>query len=168
VLRQRAGLTQRELALHLGVSVRTLAHWEAGSRPVPMSAVRLMARILRCTVHTVLAATERRLPVLPHPGTWQSADLPRILVALRYSAGTSAAALGGRVGVSGSTVRSWETGRSLPSASACQRLELVYGLPRDSLTRLRGGLGRNPVVGAPLARYSTLGGTDLGRGAASA
>ena len=55
-LRRAAGLTQRELALHLGVSVRTVAHWEAGTRPVSPAAARPLARLLRRPLPRVLAA----------------------------------------------------------------------------------------------------------------
>jgi transcriptional regulator with XRE-family HTH domain len=136
-LRRAAGLTQRELALHLGVTVRTLAHWEAGTRPVPLGAARPLARILRRPLPRILRATGLRPPRVSSPTSWRPGDLPQVVAALRRSWGWSAAALGRRIGASGWTVRSWEAGTTLPTPSTCQRLELVYGLPRDSLTRLR-------------------------------
>lgn len=136
-LRRAAGLTQRELALHLGITVRTVAHWEAGTRPVPRAAVRPLSGLLRRPLPRILAAAGLQPVRVPRPHTWRPADLPRVLAVLRRSAGWSAAALGRRLHVSGWTVRSWEAGTTLPSVSACQRLELVHGLPRDSLTWLR-------------------------------
>jgi transcriptional regulator with XRE-family HTH domain len=138
-LRRAVGLTQRELALHLGVTVRTVAHWEAGTRPVSLATARPLARLLRQSLSRVLSAAGLQPARMPSPHTWRPADLPQVLAALRRSAGWSAAALGRRIGVSVWTVRSWEAGSPLPSPSACQRLELVHGLPRDSLTRLRRG-----------------------------
>jgi DNA-binding transcriptional regulator YiaG len=138
-LRRAAGLTQRELALHLGVSSRTVAHWEAGTRPVPLAAARRLARLVRRPMARVLAAAGLQPPPVPSPHTWRPADLPLLLAVLRRRSGCSAAELGRRVGVSGWTVRSWEAGSTLPSFPVSQRLELVYGLPRDSLTRLRRG-----------------------------
>lgn len=41
-LRLREGLTQQALARHLGVSVRTVKHWESGSRNVSPVAERLI------------------------------------------------------------------------------------------------------------------------------
>jgi transcriptional regulator with XRE-family HTH domain len=135
-LRRSAGLTQRELAHHLGVSVRSLAHWEAGTRPVPLSMVRPMARHLRRPLSTVLSAARLELPAIPHPATWTPAGLPEVLTALRCSSGWSAAALGRRLGTSSRVVRRWESGTVTPSARDCLRLELVHGLPHGMLSRL--------------------------------
>jgi transcriptional regulator with XRE-family HTH domain len=136
-LRRAAGLTQRELALHLAVTIRTVAHWEAGTRPLSLAAARPLARLLRRPLPRILAAAGLQVEQVPSPHTWRLADLPQVVTVLRRSSGWSAAALGRQVGSSGWTVRSWESGTTLPSLSACQRLELVHGLPRDSLTRLR-------------------------------
>ena len=136
-MRRAVGLTQREMALHLGVSPRTVAHWEAGSRPVSLAAARPMARLLRRPLPRILAAAGLQLAPVPSPHTWRPADLRQLVTVLRRSSGWSAAAMGRRIGVSAWTVRSWEAGIALPSLSACQRLELVHGLPRNSLARLR-------------------------------
>lgn len=135
-LRRSAGLTQREVALHLAVSVRTVAHWEAGTRPVPLAAARPLAFLLRRPLSVIAAATRLRLIPVASPHAWRPGDLPRIISQLRQSSGWSAAALGRRIGVSSWTIRSWEAGTTLLSPSACQRLELVHGLPRNALTKL--------------------------------
>jgi transcriptional regulator with XRE-family HTH domain len=135
-LRRAAGLTQRELALHLRVSVRTVAHWEAGTRPLPLAAARPLALVLRRPLPLVAAAARLRVLPVPSPHTWRPADLADVVAQLRRSSGWSAAALGRRIGVSAWMVRSWESGSTLPSLSACQRLELVHGLPRNALTKL--------------------------------
>jgi transcriptional regulator with XRE-family HTH domain len=135
-LRRAAGVSQRELAHYVGASVRTVAHWEAGTRPVPLAAVRPMARCLRRPLRVVLTAAGLELPRVPHPATWTAADLPGVLAGLRRSSGWSAADVGRRVGVAGGTVRSWETGAARPSASAAHRLERIYELPQGRLGRL--------------------------------
>jgi transcriptional regulator with XRE-family HTH domain len=156
-LRGAAGLTQRELALHLGIAVRTMAHWEAGTRPLPLGKARPLARLLRQPLPRVLKAAGLPQARVPNPHTWRPADLPQLIGVLRRSSGLSAAALGRRIGVSGWTVRSWEAGATLPP-SACQRLELVHGLPRDSLKRLCRDL---PVAGANgRSRPRTMRSTD--------
>jgi transcriptional regulator with XRE-family HTH domain len=141
VLRRASGVSQEELAHHVGTSVRTIKHWEAGTRPVPLAAVRPMAHCLRRPLRTVLAAAGLELPPVPHPHTWAAAGLPTVLTALRRSSGCSAAAVGRRIGVSGSTVRGWERGSSRPSASAARRLEMMHGLPPGGLVRLLAGAG---------------------------
>jgi transcriptional regulator with XRE-family HTH domain len=135
-LRRAARLTQRELAHHLGVTTRTIGHWEAGTRPVPFRVVRPLSRCLRRPVSVVLAAAGLELQPMPRPHTWQVTDLPAVLAGLRRSSGWSAAALGRRLGVTGQTVRAWEAGTSTPGLAACGRLELIHGLPGGALGRL--------------------------------
>jgi transcriptional regulator with XRE-family HTH domain len=146
-LRRRAGVSRRELAHHLCVSIRTVAHWEAGTREVPLAVVRPMARCLGCSPALVRTAAGVRLPPVPHPSTWTPDGLPEVLVALRGASGWSAAAVGRRLGVAGSVVRGWETGSTRPPASSVHRLEMIYGLPHGRLARLvpegaAGGPGR--------------------------
>lgn len=45
--RERLGLTQRELAAHLGVVVATVSMWESGAAPIPAHRARLIALDLR-------------------------------------------------------------------------------------------------------------------------
>jgi transcriptional regulator with XRE-family HTH domain len=135
-LRQAAGLTQRELVSYLRVAARTVIHWEAGTRPVPLSAVRPLARYLRRPMQDVLDAAGVERPSMPHPSTWRTADVPLVVQGLREASGLSAASLGRRLGVSGRVVRNWETGCTPLPLSRAQRLELVLGLPRGALSRL--------------------------------
>jgi len=145
-LRRAAGVSQRELAHHVGVSIRTVAHWEAGTRTVSLAAVRPMARCLRRPLRVVLAAAGLELPRMPHPATWTPADLPAVLTDLRRSSGWSAAGVGRRVGVAARTLRDWETGVARPHESATQRLESLYQLPQGRLTRLVADDDVNAVV----------------------
>ena len=155
-LRRAAGMTQRELALYLGVSVRTLAYWEAG-RPVPPPATRQLARLLRRPLPQIIAAVGLPEPSFgsrPHAGRPES--LGDAVAALRWSSGLSAAELGRRLGVSRWTMRRWESGSTRPSPGACRRLESVLGLPPGSLTRLTRGVPsaaeggrRDPSDGGP-------------------
>jgi DNA-binding transcriptional regulator YiaG len=139
-------MTQRELALYLGVSVRTVAYWEAGTHPVPLGAARSLARLLRRPLPQIVEAAGLPAPRVPDPRTWRPEDLGTVVAALRRSAGWSAAGLGRRLGMSRWTVRRWESGTTRPSMSACRRMEDVFRLPRGSLTRI---CGQATVSGAP-------------------
>lgn len=46
-IREQLGLTQRELAKHLGVSAAAVAHWELGSRPISEPTFRLLKLLQR-------------------------------------------------------------------------------------------------------------------------
>ncbi|MBQ43080.1 MAG: transcriptional regulator [Gemmatimonadetes bacterium] len=46
-LRERLGLTQAEFAKRVGVSVRAVAHWEAGTRNVSTLAQRVLQQLTK-------------------------------------------------------------------------------------------------------------------------
>ena len=50
-LRQRLNLTQEEFAERIGVSSRSVAHWEAGTRNVSNLAQRVIERIAQEADH---------------------------------------------------------------------------------------------------------------------
>lgn len=50
-IRDTMNLTQAELAAELGVGMRTIYHWEYGSRHIPTMAVRLLVCILDKSCH---------------------------------------------------------------------------------------------------------------------
>jgi transcriptional regulator with XRE-family HTH domain len=126
--RRAAGMTWREAAALLGIAVSTLARYEAGERPVPVAVLRKMAVLYRRPVAELLRLREDIVP-LPHGARWRPEDVPVAIRALRTAAGMSKVALGRVLGRSGQAVRSWETGRTRPTAATCRRLEAVFGLP---------------------------------------
>ncbi len=63
-LRERAGLTQRELAQALGVTITTVSAWE-NQRHEPrltFAQTKLLTQILRCSLDELVDATGGRLP----------------------------------------------------------------------------------------------------------
>lgn len=63
LLRQRAGLTQFEVAVRIGRSLSTIAKWEAGStvlRGKP-SEIKRACEVYQCTIEELIAAFEPEL-----------------------------------------------------------------------------------------------------------
>jgi transcriptional regulator with XRE-family HTH domain len=83
-------MTQRELALYLGVCVRTVAYREAGTHPVPLGAARSLARLLRRPLPRIVKAAGLPVPRVPDPRTGRAEDLGTGVASLRRSAGWSA------------------------------------------------------------------------------
>lgn len=58
-LREKAGLTQKELALKIGVSLRTVTNYETGDRyPKKRELYKTIAEVLSCPVNYLLSEEE--------------------------------------------------------------------------------------------------------------
>ena len=62
--RARLGLTQRELANRLGVSVRVVQDWEAGRSKPDVKSVLQMSELFDCTTDYLLGRSEERAAAL--------------------------------------------------------------------------------------------------------
>lgn len=75
MIREGIGLSREHLAVRLGVSVRTIGHWEAGKYPVPAGVATEVKVIEREWTEEVEAAVARhadatgRTMLLPRTGT---------------------------------------------------------------------------------------------------
>lgn len=108
--RKKLGLTQQELAEHLGVTVQTLRNWELGhSRPG-----------LR---QTPQAADFLGRFMLFRPG--KRLDFPVRLQLTRRRMGLSQAELATRLGVSADSVWEWENGNHQPSPRHRKKLDAL-------------------------------------------
>ncbi len=67
VVREFLGLTGDWLAAHLGVSPRSVRHWEHGKYPIP-DGVRLAIEDLEAQTATVIEQAVKALMDLPDPG----------------------------------------------------------------------------------------------------
>lgn len=59
-LRLQAGLTQEQLAARIGVSSRTIKHWEHGTRIPSTVSLPALARCFRVSVDWLLGRTSER------------------------------------------------------------------------------------------------------------
>jgi len=64
-LREDVGLTQRELAQVLGVTITTISGWENGRHEprLTFSQTKLLTEILRCSLDDLVKAAQKRLPL---------------------------------------------------------------------------------------------------------
>lgn len=62
-LRQKAGLTQQDLADAIGVTQKTISIWEKGSVEPKLSLrqTKILMDVLNCTFEELLEATQNRL-----------------------------------------------------------------------------------------------------------
>jgi hypothetical protein len=67
VVREFLGLTGEWLAAHLGVSIRTVYHWEAGKFRIP-DGIRLEMEDLEARTGEFIGAVVERLLSVPDPG----------------------------------------------------------------------------------------------------
>lgn len=60
-LRQRAGLTQRQLAETLGITVKTVSAWErgVGEPHMTISETQKLMEVLKCSFEELLEATKK-------------------------------------------------------------------------------------------------------------
>ena len=61
-LRNRAGLTRRQVALELGVTEKTIYVWETSANPPRMTVaqVQRLMEILNCSIKELVEGTEKR------------------------------------------------------------------------------------------------------------
>jgi len=139
-LRRARGMTQREAAALLGISVGSLSRYETGHRDVPVVVARAAAQVYRQPLGRVLLAAGVGLPTFP-ARPWTRSALPAVLRAARLHRGLTTAGAARLIRVSPQTISRWEGGTSELPVAACPRFEVVYGLPPGSLQprRPRGG-----------------------------
>jgi transcriptional regulator with XRE-family HTH domain len=148
-LRHSAGMTQREAAAMLGVSVSTLSRYENGSRAVMFPLARKLAHIYAVPFGRMCVAADLAPPQTLTMRTWVPEQLPQVLADLRTAAGASKSQVAQVTGVTSPTVRRWETGESVPGDRILSTLERYYRLPGGRLTALEHGTparGRMPAA----------------------
>lgn len=59
-LRERLGLSQRDLATNLGVDVSTVTKWETGNAAPRVALLPALAKVLQCSIDDLFHAPEDR------------------------------------------------------------------------------------------------------------
>jgi transcriptional regulator with XRE-family HTH domain len=126
-------MSQREAAAHLGITVGSLARYEAGERRTPMVVLRRMAGAYQRPVAELLEHGGCTILPLPRGPRWRPRDVPAAITALRLAAGLTKVDLGRLTGRSGQAVGAWEAGRTRPGTATSRRLETIFGLPGGQL-----------------------------------
>lgn len=107
VLRYRLGVSQKKLAEMLDVTAASVNHWENGkNRPQSEN---------RQKITDLLEKTEKENHNIDKPS-------PEKVKSLRKKEGVTQREMGDKIGVTGSTVSNWETGRANPSPEHLKKM----------------------------------------------
>lgn len=132
-LRHRARLSQARAAAAAGVDRHALGAWERGAGTPPLAALRHLSRTYGVPVAHVARAAGTQPPHLLDRSRWRPGDLPAVIRTLREWAGLTQGQLADRCACSTAAVRTWESGRVVPSARMRTRLERAFRLPSGTL-----------------------------------
>jgi transcriptional regulator with XRE-family HTH domain len=135
-LRRSRGLTQEELGRRIGRSDATICAWElARVTPSPAS-IRRLSRALHVVDSTL--CDRMRWPRPPLLTMAPSELSPHELIRWRrLQEGLNCAEVGRCVGVTGQTVRRWESGDFRPRPATLERLARALALPQLSVISAR-------------------------------
>jgi DNA-binding transcriptional regulator YiaG len=112
--RERMGMTQQELAEHVGVSLRTVGNWERGES-VPRSRLAVLADVLEIEDPREEAREFGREALIKRLGY--------LAKRRREEIGIGRVPLGKELGISDATIRDFEFGRHLPTGRVINLLE---------------------------------------------
>lgn len=163
-LRQRVGLTQRALAIAVGVTPSMIQRWERRGAMPAHARLSELAAVLGVPHHTLLGLSGQVGVDAPAPSGKASSARPRTLRELRAAAGLSQWELAVRLGVTEGAISRWEAGTRQPQTRYLADLARLLGNgsldtilaslaapPRpEPLPRAGPGTGRRPGAVEPL------------------
>lgn len=118
--RETAGMTQETLASLLGTHQSCVSEWESSGRKIPLSVALRINRLTGINLYEIIAAN----PIEDHP-----------LVRWRMDNDISQARLAALLGVSDTTVSTWETRRRQPRLAHALAIVELTGIPMGELVR---------------------------------
>lgn len=128
-LRQRLGLTQQDLAIHLGKAVVTIARWET-ARPPRGESLAALVRVAKATGHEDLEAVFARwlgLSSMPpaRPGAEGKGGMAAAVRQLREHMGCTQQDLAVRAGLTVRGIARYESGEREPTGKGLAQLAKV-------------------------------------------
>ena len=130
IVRERRGLSRRELATAVGVSAATVAHWECDRRALPLTRVAVLAAAL-----TIEPARLVDMLTTTRP---RDTTVTPLFAQMRRKAGMTQRQVAQALGVSYGAVSAWERGIRKPTWPQLRRLSQLYRLGVDELARTLG------------------------------
>jgi DNA-binding transcriptional regulator YiaG len=132
-LRRRRGMSMVPFAAAMGVVRSTVRAWERGQEP-KWHHIRRMSGLLGVSIPELARLWSLAAPRQLDPRTWQPGQLPEVLRTLREWSGLCQRDVARELGCSPASIRNWEAGRALPTATNRLAVERIYRLPDGSLS----------------------------------
>ncbi|MBB5801066.1 transcriptional regulator with XRE-family HTH domain [Saccharothrix ecbatanensis] len=130
-LRRNLGVPTRRIADALGVTVRTVYHWEKGGTRLPVRLLAPLAECLGTKPDDLVEALRESTGGAPAP-LRPNGELAR----LRQRAGYSQVQVAALLDVSRTTLRGWERGEVVPPWQAIRLMASFYRVPLAALAAL--------------------------------
>lgn len=153
--RQALGMSQKFVALSVGVSPPMVSQWESGIKEPSKDTLVKLANLFNVTTDYLLfhdETTQKNQPTVSDDE--RRCQMPENrLKELREKFGLSQIELGNRLGVTQQSVFAWEHGKTSPQIQTAITLAQMYGVSLDYLL----GLSDDPKIekerGAAMNRY---------------
>jgi len=120
-LRRKFALRQDELAKLLGVSVASISGWETGRSQPTRRNLKAIAELREMPAAAVNRQLGRTTEDLERPRRRSTVKV-RSVREIRKQAGLSQGEMGKKLGVSGTTISNWESGKTHPRAANARKL----------------------------------------------
>lgn len=138
LFRERAGITQKEMAAVLGIPLRTYQNYEHNVRAPSLEVLCKFASTCGASLDELVGYAPR-VNVTPeiHPMAARDYDAPcdiaRSIRRIRLKNGMTQAEFGDIAGVSSMAVSQWENGRSVPRMGAIRAIASHFKIPASEV-----------------------------------
>lgn len=156
--RERAGLTQKEMAAVLGIPLRTYQNYEHNVRVPSLEVLCKVASTCGASLDELVGYTSKaNMTPEKRPTTVSGCDAPRDIARsirrIRLKNGMTQAEFGDIAGVSSMAVSQWENGRSVPRMGVIRAIASHFRIPLSDVVD-----GASDNTGKRIAKARTLAG----------